>query len=132
MITTSDIRKILSIDAQSLGIGEIYPKENVPEGNVESERVVIIVKDQSTETYWDKCFANINIDVPDLDEYGNADLPRLEDLERLAHNVFEDVCGEFNGSHYVYTWDSIGIERDNGLRCHYVAVRILFEVLNVK
>ena len=33
---------------------------------------------------------------------------------------------------YRYSIESIGAEADTALKCHYVNVRILFEVINVK
>ena len=45
--------------------------------------------------------------------------------------VLDDVVGEYDGSSYYYSIDSIGTEADTALKCHYVNVRILFQVLNV-
>ena len=38
----------------------------------------------------------------------------------------------YDGTTYHYSIDTIGTEEDTALKCHYVNVRILFEVLNVK
>ena len=46
MIVTTDIQTILYKDAQKLGIKKVYKDGAVPEGDVKSERVVIIVKEQ--------------------------------------------------------------------------------------
>lgn len=132
MISSGDIRDILFVKANEMGIFNIYPKENLPLGEVTEERIVIIVNGQKPQTYFNKTFAYVNIDVPDLDEYGNADLVRLDELERMAQRLFEDVYGVFDGSAYRFTWDEISKNADKDLRCHYVGVRILFEVLNVK
>ena len=43
MIVTTDIQTILYKDAQKLGIKKVYKDGAVPEGDVKSERVVIIV-----------------------------------------------------------------------------------------
>ena len=40
--------------------------------------------------------------------------------------------GSYNGSFYRYSIYNIGTEADTALKCHYVNVSVLFEVLNVK
>lgn len=46
--------------------------------------------------------------------------------------MFDGVTGRYDGTTYHYSIDTIGTEEDTALKCHYVNVRILFEVLNVK
>ena len=73
----------------------------------------------------------VNICVPDIKK-GVADIARLQELERKAVLVFKDASGESDSSHYAYSINSIsGMNRDEGLGCHYVNVRLLFEILNV-
>ena len=131
MIVTTDIANILYKDCKAFGI-EVYQAGNIPDEHKElsSERVIIRTKSQSPETYWKKGFVEVNLCVPDID--GDANLIRLQELERKAQEVLDEVVGEYDGSNYYYLIDSIGIEADAELRCHYVNVRILFQVLNVK
>ena len=131
MIVTTDIANILYKDCKAFGI-EVYQAGNIPDEHKElsSERVIIRTKSQSPETYWKKGFVEVNLCVPDMD--GNANLIRLQELERKAQEVLDEVVGEYDGSNYYYLIDSIGTEADTELRCHYVNVRILFQVLNVK
>ena len=131
MIVTTDIANILYKDCKAFGI-EIYQAGNIPDEHKElsSERVIIRTKSQSPETYWKKGFVEVNLCVPDMD--GDANLIRLQELERKAQEVLDEVVGEYDGSNYYYLIDSIGIEADTELRCHYVNVRLLFQVLNVK
>ena len=131
MIVTTDIANILYKDCKAFGI-EVYQAGNIPDEHKElsSERVIIRTKSQSPETYWKKGFVEVNLCVPDMD--GDANLIRLQELERKAQEVLDEVVGEYDGSNYYYLIDSIGIEADTELRCHYVNVRILFQVLNVK
>ena len=131
MIVTTDIANILYKDCKAFGM-EIYQAGNIPDEHKElfSERVIIRTKSQSPETYWKKGFVEVNLCVPDM--YGDANLIRLQELERKAQEVLDEVVGEYDGSSYYYLIDSIGIEADIELRCHYVNVRILFQVLNVK
>lgn len=131
MIVTTDIANILYKDCKAFGI-EVYQAGNIPDEHKElsSERVIIRAKSQSPETYWKKGFVEVNLCVPDMD--GDANLIRLQELERKAQEVLDEVVGEYDGSNYYYLIDSIGTEADTELRCHYVNVRILFQVLNVK
>ena len=131
MIVTTDIANIFYKDCEAFGI-EVYQAGNIPDEHKElsSERVIIRTKSQSPETYWKKGFVEVNLCVPDMD--GDANLIRLQELERKAQEALDEVVGEYDGSNYYYLIDSIGIEADTELRCHYVNVRILFQVLNVK
>ena len=131
MIVTTDIANILYKDCKAFGI-EVYQAGNIPDEHKElsSERVIIRTKSQSPETYWKKGFVEVNLCVPDMD--GKANLIRLQELERKAQEVLDDVVGEFDGSSYYYSIDQIGTEADTALKCHYVNVRLLFQVLNVK
>lgn len=130
MIVTTDIANILYKDCQAFGI-EVYQSGNIPDEHKElpSERVIIRTKSQSPETYWKKGFVEVNLCVPDVE--GKANLIRLQELERKVQEVLDDVVGEYDGSSYYYSIDSIGTEADTALKCHYVNVRILFQVLNV-
>lgn len=131
MIVTTDIANILYKDCKAFGM-EVYQAGNIPDEHKElsSERVIIRTKSQSPETYWKKGFVEVNLCVPDMD--GDANLIRLQELERKAQEVMDEVVGEYDSSNYYYLIDTIGIEADTELRCHYVNVRILFQVLNVK
>ncbi len=131
MIVTTDIANILYKDCKAFGI-EVYQAGNIPDEHKElsSERVIIRTKSQSPETYWKKGFVEVNLCVPDMD--GNANLIRLQEFERKAQEVLDEVVGEYDGSNYYYLIDTIGVEADTELRCHYVNVRLLFQVLNVK
>ena len=131
MIGTTDIANILYKDCKAFGM-EVYQSGNIPDEDKElsSERVIIIAKSQSPEAIWKKGFVEVNLCVPDMD--GKANLIRLQELERKAQDVLDDVVGEFDGSSYYYSIDQIGTEADTALKCHYVNVRLLFQVLNVK
>ena len=131
MIVTTDIANILYKDCKAFGI-EVYQAGNIPDEHKELsfERVIIRTKPQSPETYWKKGFVEVNLCVPDMDS--KANLIRLQELERKAQEVLDDVVGEFDGSSYYYLIDQIGTEADTALKGHYVNVRLLFQVLNVK
>ena len=131
MIVTTDIANILYKDCKAFGM-EVYQSGNIPDEDKEmpSERIIIIAKSQSPEAIWKKGFVEVNLCVPDMD--GKANLNRLQELERMAQEVLDDVVGEFDGSSYYYSIDQIGMEADTDLKCHYVNVRLLFQVLNVK
>lgn len=138
MITPESIATILKRDCESIGITEIYPavagdngdSDDIPTGDIKTERIVIYVKPQQPGKYWKKNFNEINIYVPTYMDRANR--IRLEELERKAMKLFDDVVNSYDGTAYRYSIDSIGTEADTALKCHYVNVRILFEVLNVK
>ena len=130
MITTSDIVDILYGVCAPFGM-DIFRKGYIPDGEVTSDRIVILPKDQTPSTYWKKCFVEINICVPDISD-GVANLIRLQELERMAKRVFVGAANEYDGSYYAYSISSLsGVNKDDSLKCHYVNVRLLFEVLNV-
>lgn len=131
MIVTTDIANILYKDCKAFGM-EVYQSGNIPDEDKElsSERIIIIAKSQSPEAIWKKGFVEVNLCVPDMD--GKANLIRLQELERKAQEILDDVVGEFDGSSYYYQIDQIGTEADTALKCHYVNVKLLFQVLNVK
>lgn len=130
MIVTTDIGNILYRDCRAFGL-EVYQKGNIPEGEVTTERVIIRTKPQSPSKYWKKGFVEVNLCVPDI-RPDTANLIRLAELERQAMKILDGVVGSYDGTTYRYSIESIGMEADTALKCHYVNVRILFEVLNVK
>lgn len=130
MIVTTDIANILYRDCQPFGIS-IVPHGKKLTGELESERIVIHAKSQQTGTYWKKSFVELNLCVPDLNE-GEANTIRLNELEKQAQGLFDGMTGRYDDTTYHYSIESIGTEEDTSLKCHYVNVRILFEVLNVK
>lgn len=130
MIVTTDIANILYRDCHTFGIS-IVPHGKKLTGELKSERIVIHAKKQQSETYWKKSFAEVNLCVPDLKE-GETNTIRLNELEKQAQKLFDGITGRYDGTTYHYSIESIGTEEDTALKCHYVNVRILFEVLNVK
>ena len=129
MIVTTDIGNILYRDCKVFGI-DLIPDGETLTGELKQEKIVIHVKKQQLGTYW-KSFVEVNLCVPDLKE-GEANTIRLNELERQAMKRFDDVVSTYDGTTYRYSIDSIGTEADIALKCHYVNVRILFNVLNVK
>ena len=129
MIVTTDIGNILYRDCKVFGIG-IVPQGEKLTGELKSERIVIHTKKQQPGKYWKKSFTEVNLCVPDLKE-GEANTIRLNELEREAMKRFDDVVSTYDGTTYRYSIDSIGTEADTAFKCHYVNIRILFEVLNV-
>lgn len=130
MIVTTDIANILYRDCQTFGI-DIVPHGKKLMGELKSERIVIHSKSQQPGTYWKKSFVEVNLCVPDLKK-GEANTIRLNEFERKANKLFDDVVNTYDGTTYRYSIESIGTEADTALKCHYVNVKILFEVLNVK
>lgn len=130
MIVTTDIADILYRDCKTFGIG-IVPFGKTLTGEIAEERITIHVKGQTPEKIWEKCFVEVNLCVPDLG-VNIAHTLRLKALERMAKKKFKSVTGTFDGTRYLYEVDTISIEADTALKCHFVNCRILFNVLNVK
>ena len=130
MIVTTDIADILYQDCKAFGI-EIVPFGKTINGELKDERITIHVKGQTPSKYWEKCFCDINLCVPDLG-VNIANTLRLKELERKAKELFKSVTDEFDGTRYNYEIDTIHIEADTALKCHFINCRILFNALNVK
>lgn len=104
----------------------------IPVGKVNRERIVVITPpEQTPDTYWENCFVAVNLCVPDIK--GEANLRRLDELERAAKARFKEwTYGTYDGSAYRYRYENIGREEDVNLGCHYIYIRVLFRVLNIK
>lgn len=130
MIVTTDIADILYQDCKAFGI-KIVPFGKTLTGELKDERITIHVKGQTPSKYWEKCFCEVNLCVPDLG-VKIANTLRLKELERKAKELFKSVTDEFDGTRYNYEIDTIHIEADTALKCHFINCRILFNALNVK
>ena len=130
MIVSSDIANILYRDCKSFGI-QIVPDGETLTGEITAERIVIHAKSQQPGRIWKKGFVEVNLCVPDLG-VNSANSIRLGQLERQAQSLLDDIIGSYDGTHYYYGIAKIGREQDTNLKCHYVNVRLLFEILNVK
>ena len=128
MIVTTDIADILYRDCNAFGI-EIVPFGKTLNGELKDERITIHIKGQTPSKYWEKCFCEVNLCVPDLG-VDIANTLRLKKLERKAKELFKSVTGEFDGTMYNYGVDTIHIEADTALKCHFINCRLLFNVLN--
>lgn len=134
MITTGDVYCILRKVCERFGIAEIYDALDEPQGEIKSERIVVRTGSQNNGKIWEKSFVNINFCIP-LNIDGSVNTVRLNEIERMVKPVFKygDIV-EYDGSTCSYesggdSWMSR--EADTALKCHYVNIRILFEVLNV-
>lgn len=126
MITTGDIATILVNDLKPFGI-VTYKKGAIPEGKITAERITVIPKEPKPGTYWVKGFVEVNFCVPDID--GLANTKRLTELQRKTDGMRS--FSYFDGSAYRYKACPSTQEKDP-LGFHFVNVKILFEVLNVR
>lgn len=126
MITTTEIGDILYKKCSSLGIqrwhGDTFPFEELSD-----ERVVIIVKEQNSDgRYWERCFVEVNVCVPD--HQGLMNRRRLQELEIEVKRLFKDAeAGSYNNTTYKYRRSSVGISSNPSLRIHFINTRVLFE-----
>lgn len=128
MIVTTDIANILYRDFKVLGI-DIVPFGKTLTGELDKECITIHVKKPTSEDYWVKRFAEVNICVPDI-RPNMANTIRLNELERLANKNFKLITGIQDDTRYKYEVET-SIETDTDLKCHFVNCKILFNVLNV-
>lgn len=126
MIVTGDIEDIFVKDLKPFGI-VTYKKDAIPEGKVTEERITIISKEPKPGTYWVKGFVEVNFCVPDIG--GMANKKRLTELQRQAAGLRS--VSSFDGTAYRYKVYSTNQEKDP-LGFHFVSVKILFEILNVR
>lgn len=133
MITTTDATNIMVAYLMNNQELPVYQKGNIPLGIVTDPRVTVIPQRDATETFWNKLTIQVNLSVPDIEESYEADTRELQRLERLAYSLFDGKhVGEYDGTIYRFSRSSSGTEEDGGLKCHYVNVQVLFEILNVR
>lgn len=131
MITTGNIEDILFEDLKLFGI-VTYRKDAIPEGEVTKERITILPGKMRSGTYWSKTFVDVNFCIPGIkiENVLMADKIRLTQIERQSGNM--ESVGEYDSTPYTYSVYTIGQEYDPELKCHYVNVKLLFKILNVK
>ena len=120
----TDIANIIYKDCKRFGI-EVRQKGN--EGKGTKERITVRVGSKLGDTYFYKCFVNVNLFTPDIDD--RANLVRLGELEHLGARL--ESRGEYNGCRYRYGIENVEMIKDEELQGHFINVRLLFEVLNV-
>lgn len=136
MITPQTIGNILYRDCKGISAGNVYVvcsgdnSAEIPSGEVNCERTIIHIKEQTPGTYWRKSFNEVNIFVPRIQN--RPDRIRCEEIEMLVMEHLDGVIDQYHGLTYLYSVSSIGTMTDEKLNCEYVNVKILFEVLNIK
>lgn len=133
MIVTTDIYEILHDRARDhFGIEDIHDGWNAVKSPLTREAIVIVTPTPiEPDTYWEKAYAHVNILVPDY--LGEVSTLRLNQLERMAEAfIHQGITGSYDGTSYTIGKDGLGIERDDTLRCGYVNLVLLFEILNVR
>lgn len=131
MITTGDIANIIYRDCEVFGITRVPDGETVV-GELTDERIVIHTKELQEGTYWWKSYVEVNFCIPDYKDKSNK--KRLDELQSNAHELWQNrtVTGVYNDCRYRYSLFTSSQLEESTLKCHYVNVRLLFEVLNVK
>lgn len=129
MITTSEIHNIIYAYCDAFGM-EKHRGNTMPLGEVTKERCVVITKQQRGGKYWDRCYVEVNLCVPDI--MGQANGERLAALERIAKGLFGyKTAGRYDGTIYRFQSETMEIAEAQNLRCHFVNVHILFETKNI-
>ena len=130
-ITTTDIRKILYRTLSPFGLPILY-KEDIPQGEITEDRIIVVTSDEGYGKIWATCIVTISICVPDPTP-NEANLTKLSEYENTFVGLFRDgIVGSYNGDNYSIVLQNNGIDGDKQFRCHYVNLKLSFEVLNVK
>lgn len=129
MITVTDAANIVYRHALTLGY-ETYQKGNIPKGPITTERITVTTKRLTKETFWKKCFVEVNLIAPDIED--EADTIRLNEMEREAQKYFDSLTDEYDGTRYRLSAGESEMFEDGSFHCHYVNIRVLFEILNTK
>lgn len=130
-ITTADIRRIMYGILSSWGL-PIHYKEDLPMGEITDERIIIVTSGEGYGKIWTTCIVTISICVPDPTP-NDANLTKLDVYEKQSIKMFKDgMVGDYKGDNYVISLQKNGIEEDRQMKCHYVNLKLSFEVLNVK
>lgn len=129
MISTTDSANILYKFCKELFGLPTYQWGCVPTGKITEERVVIIAKERSGEKIWKKNFVEVNLIVPD-DKNGNANLIRLNELDRLAEKSLKGT-GKYNGVIYTFSVASQTPIEMREFDAHMINCKVLFKVINV-
>lgn len=128
MIVTTDIANILYARCKMFGM-PVAQGHNIDYDALEPQgRVVVHVREQTPQKIWKKCFAEVNIHVPDVGE-GRADLIKLNEIERNAHRIF-DCVSVYDDTYYRLTIAATNILQSKELHSHYVNAKVLFQSLN--
>lgn len=129
-LDTTDIRKIIRGYIVQFGMPVCYT-EDLPDGELKEQRAVIATSSMDYGKIWASCIVTVSICVPDL-QPNMADLTTLAKHEGKAVALFRDgIVGEYHGDSYSVSLKGNAIENDSSLRCHYVALKLVFETLNV-
>ena len=128
MIVTTDIANILYRDFKVLGI-DIVPFGKTLTGELDKECITIHVKKPTSEDYWVKRFAEVNICVPDIVQTWPTPSV-LTNWKGSPTRILKLITGIQDDTRYKYEVET-SIETDTDLKCHFVNCKILFNVLNV-
>lgn len=128
MITKSDIEEILYDRCRTFGV-PIILSPNMPDDEIQEERIVIIVRPIQSGVYWNRSACEVNWVVPDIS--GEEDGIRLKAIEKILVPYMRYFRGERENTNYRCKRSSWGRESSDGMRCHYVNIRLEFEILNI-
>lgn len=106
----------------------IYLKGNEPEGEIDTERVVVITRRIESGKYWNRSMCEINYCVPNRAE--EKDGIRLKVAQTMLKPLYSG-CGTAEGERYRFKKMSVGEEEERDLRYYFVNLKVLFEILNV-
>lgn len=124
MITESDAGNILYRDCSVFGVPIYQGLRKAFQNN--TERIIIIPKQQQKGGVWDKCYIEVNWFIPDTKE---PNLIRLHEIERLLRKELNGV-GQYDSTTYRYSIESTQILEASDYKSHYANARVMFKAMN--
>lgn len=129
-LTTSDI-KLICMQLVRGVCAECYFPEDLPKGDITTDRAIIATSKNDIGKYWGKCIVTFSVIVPDVAPH-IANLSKLSAYEKKVQNLFIDgIAGEHEGEGYLVELQSIGLDNASNIRCHFVNAKLMFNTLNV-
>lgn len=129
-LTTSDIKLICMKLVRGV-CAECYFPEDLPKGNITSDRAIIATSKNDIDKYWGKCIVTFSVLVPDVAPH-IANMARISAYEKKVQNLFIDgIAGEYEGDDYLVELQSIGVDQASNIKCHFVNAKLIFNSLNV-
>jgi len=127
MITQGDLMEVTYDMCRQFNV-DTYMGEMFPDGEISTERIVIMGGRIVDGSRWDRSPIRVNWVVPDIDHH--PDLIRLKAVEHLLKGAFTRGAGKVGTDVYRYVRESLETVTSEGMKVHYVNLTIKFEIIN--
>ena len=131
MLTEGDIANYIYTKSKGFGIANVWQWGNIPNGEVNAERVTVQVKPMQEDVVWFSGFAEINVLLPNIEHTEYAPLIRMNEVEHIARQLFDKNVEKVEDDWLRYEIDTLNSDWDAQLHCYYINVHLRIEVLNI-